>query len=234
MALKAAEPIGGDKTANQSLDEPFLRAVVKGPKRGGTSGVEEIWDSIAYTLFDPSTLAWCFSGALAVYLYGAFSDFYFDMNFQIIATGLIFPKTFAISNAFGRREFCLRTLARLKAHCVSLLFTFRDWDQQTQQKGNSLSSPAATNAYRLLQEMLLNMRCYLQTDDSVDEAKILYYYDNIYRCMYTNMHMHLSASAYTHLSLLPRLFALVTRYLRDSLFILGMSLRTLHLNHVSP
>jgi len=102
----------------QESDTDSLRPKVVGPGMGGAhiGSLEDSWNSLAYTIFNPSTIAWSAIGALAVYLFGIYSNVYWDANFQIVAAGLIFPKSFAISNAFGRREFSLRALARLKVY----------------------------------------------------------------------------------------------------------------------
>ncbi len=164
----------------------LLRPSVVGVGMGGVQeyySLEEIVAAIQFTLLSPSTLLWGFVGVLSVHVCGEYLHVYYDMNFSIVASGLIFPKSFAISNAFGRREFALRTLARMKATSASILWTFRDWDLQASRLGvpnttasmavNSMSSPAASTAYLLLQELHLNIRAYVQADRCASEAEVV-------------------------------------------------------------
>ena len=170
----------------------LLRPSVVGVGMGGVQeyySLEEIVAALQFTLLSPSTLLWGFVGVLSVHVCGEYLHVFYDMNFSIVASGLIFPKSFAISNAFGRREFALRTLARMKATSASLLWTFRDWDLKASRLDvpnttasmavNSMSSPAASTAYLLLQELHLNIRAYVQADRCASEAEVVYYYDTL-------------------------------------------------------
>ena len=203
-----AEGVGGERKSSDAGGDTRIRAdrfaipapellrpSVVGVGMGGVQeyySLEEIVAALQFTLLSPSTLLWGFVGVLSVHVCGEYLHLYYDMNFSIVASGLIFPKSFAISNAFGRREFALRTLARMKATSASLLWTFRDWDLKasrldgpnttTSMAVNSMSSPAASTAYLLLQELHLNIRAYVQADRCASEAEVVYYYDNVYTC----------------------------------------------------
>jgi hypothetical protein len=47
----------------------------------------------------------------------------------VIASGIAFPLSFAITQAFGRRERALIALAEMKASAVALYWQHRDWVQ---------------------------------------------------------------------------------------------------------
>ena len=59
-----------------------------------------------------------------------------------------------------------------QAHCVSVLWTFRDWDLKADGAADSQRSPAARNAYLILQELLLNIRAYLQADQDREYEEV--------------------------------------------------------------
>lgn len=93
----------------------------------GWKGIRRQLRAAVY-MFNLHTMVLCIIGCLAVYICQEWGLSY-NMDLHFMAAGTIFPLTFAISQAFSRRERALTMLAELKASIVALYWHHRDWAQ---------------------------------------------------------------------------------------------------------
>lgn len=124
-----------------------MAIVALGAFAGGLRQRHTAWRTVRAILFlfNLHTLLLCALTCLATYVCSV-NGWTYDIDSQQFVMAVPFPLTFALTQAFTRRERVLGFIAELKASAVCVYFAFRDWPQVFPPNGGGggLRARAAT------------------------------------------------------------------------------------------